>query len=102
MIQIKIILYNYIDNEKLVKKNISNNIIDNNAVEENEKLIEDKNKYESALENINKIQKKIIILANDLDKKKICFKRNRKRFFNNYILCKEESKYFYYDFINII
>ena len=53
-----------------LKKNISNNIIDNNAVEENEKLIEDKNKYESAFENINKIQKKRIILANDLDKKK--------------------------------
>jgi hypothetical protein len=55
--------------KKLVKKNISNNIIDNNFVEENEKLIEDKNKYESALENINKMQKKITILANDLDKK---------------------------------
>ena len=51
-------IYNYIDNEKLVKKNIPNNIIDNNAVEENEKLIEDKNKYESAFENINKTQKK--------------------------------------------
>ena len=51
-------IYNYIDNEKLVKKNISSNIIDNNAEEENEKLIEDKNKYESALENINKMQKK--------------------------------------------
>ena len=38
-------IYNYIDNEKLVKKNISSNIIDNNAEEENEKLIEDKNKY---------------------------------------------------------
>ena len=62
-------IYNYIDNEKLVKKNISSNIIDNNAEEENEKLIEDKNKYESALENINKMQKKITILANDLDKK---------------------------------
>ena len=49
-------IYNYIDNEKLVKKNISSNIIDNNAEEENEKLIEDKNRYESALENINKIE----------------------------------------------
>ena len=60
-------IYNYIDTEKLSKKNIIDN---NNIIEdENEKLIEDKNKYESVKENINKMQKKIIAIINDLDKK---------------------------------
>ena len=55
-------IYNYIDTEKLSKKN-------NNIEEENEKLLEDKNEYESVKENINKMQKKIISIINDLDKK---------------------------------
>jgi len=60
-------IYNYIDNEKLSKKNL---IDDKNIIEdENEKLIEDNNKLQSIKENINKMQKKLNTLVNDLEKK---------------------------------
>ena len=57
-------IYNYIDNEKLSKKNlVNNNIIE----EENENLIEENTKLESIKENINKMQSKIINIINKLD-----------------------------------
>ena len=59
-------IYNFIDNERLNKKNIR---IIGNEEEENEKLLEDKNNYESVIENINKMQNKIITISNNLDKK---------------------------------
>lgn len=59
-------IYNYIDNEKLSKKNI---VIKKNIDEENETLIEEDNKLESIKENINNMQKKIINLVNKLDTK---------------------------------
>ena len=59
-------IYNFIDNERLNKKNIR---IIRNEEEENEKLLEDKNNYESVIENINKMQNKIITISNNLDKK---------------------------------
>ena len=59
-------IYNFIDNERLNKKNIR--IIENEE-EENEELLEDKNNYESVIENINKMQNKIITISNNLDKK---------------------------------
>lgn len=60
-------IYNYIDNEKLSKKNLVNN---NNIIEEeNENLIEENTKLESIKENINKMQNKITNLINKLDNK---------------------------------
>ena len=59
-------IYNYIDNEKLSKKNI---VVKKNIEEENETLIEEDNKLESIKENINNMQKKIINLINKLDTK---------------------------------
>ena len=60
-------IYNYIDNEKLSKKNLLNN---NNIIEEeNENLIEENTKLESIKENINKMQNKITNLINKLDNK---------------------------------
>ena len=59
-------IYNFIDNERLSKKNIR---IIGNEEEENEKLLEDKNNYESVIENIKKMQNKIITISNNLDKK---------------------------------
>ena len=60
-------IYNYIDNEKLSKKNLVNN---NNIIEEeNENLIEENTKLESIKENINKMQNKITNLINKLDLK---------------------------------
>ena len=59
-------IYNFIDNERLNKKNIR---IIGNEEEENEKLLEDKNNYESVIENINKMQNRIITISNNLDKK---------------------------------
>ena len=59
-------IYNFIDNERLNKKNIR---IIRNEEEENEKLLEDKNNYESVIENINKMQNRIITISNNLDKK---------------------------------
>ena len=60
-------IYNYIDNEKLSKKNLVNN---NNIIEEeNENLIEENTKLESIKENINKMQNKIANLINKLDNK---------------------------------
>ena len=59
-------IYNYIDNEKLSKKNI---VVKKNIEEENETLIEEDNKLESIKENINNMQKKIINLINRLDTK---------------------------------
>ena len=59
-------IYNYIDNEKLLKKNI---VVKKNIEEENETLIEEDNKLESIKENINNMQKKIINLINKLDTK---------------------------------
>ena len=61
-------IYNFIDNEKLNKKN-NNIIIVPNEEEENEKLLEDKNNYQSVKENINKMQNRIITISNNLDKK---------------------------------
>jgi hypothetical protein len=61
-------IYNFIDNEKLNKKN-NNIIIVPNEEEENEKLLEDKNNYQSVKENINKMQNRIITITNNLDKK---------------------------------
>ena len=58
-------IYNYIDNEKLSKKNI---VVNKNVEEENETLIETGNKLESIKENINNMQTKIIKLVNKLDK----------------------------------
>ena len=58
-------IYNYIDNEKLSKKNIA---VNKNVEEENETLIETGNKLESIKENINNMQTKIIKLVNKLDK----------------------------------
>ena len=58
-------IYNYIDNEKLSKKNI---VVSKNVEEENETLIETGNKLESIKENINNMQTKIIKLVNKLDK----------------------------------
>lgn len=62
-------IYNFIDNEKLNKKNNNNAIIVANEEEENEKLLENKNNYESIKENINKMQNRIITITNNLDKK---------------------------------
>jgi len=62
-------IYNFIDNEKLNKKNNNNAIIVRNEEEENEKLLENKNNYESIKENINKMQNRIITITNNLDKK---------------------------------
>ena len=59
-------IYNFIDNEKLSKKNISNN---KNFEDENENLLEENNKFESANENINKMKKEITNIANNLEKK---------------------------------
>ena len=60
-------IYNYIDNEKLSKKDLVNN---NNIIEEeNENLIEENTKLESIKENINKMQNKITNLINKLDNK---------------------------------
>ena len=58
-------IYNYIDNEKLSKKNV---VVNKNVEEENETLIETGNKLESIKENINNMQTKIIKLVNKLDK----------------------------------
>ena len=58
-------IYNYIDNEKLSKKNI---VVNKNVEEENENLIESENKLESIKENINNMQTKIMKLVNKLDK----------------------------------
>ena len=58
-------IYNYIDNEKLSKKNI---VVNKNVEEENETLIETGNKLESIKENINNMQAKIMKLVNKLDK----------------------------------
>ena len=58
-------IYNYIDNEKLSKKNI---VVSKNVEEENETLIETGNKLESIKENINNMQTKIMKLVNKLDK----------------------------------
>ena len=58
-------IYNYIDNEKLSKKNIA---VNKNVEEENETLIETGNKLESIKENINNMQTKIMKLVNKLDK----------------------------------
>ena len=58
-------IYNYIDNEKLSKKNI---VVNKNVEEENENLIESENKLESIKENINNMQSKIMKLVNKLDK----------------------------------
>ena len=95
-------IYNYIDNEKLSKKNLVNN---NNIIEEeNENLIEENTKLESIKENINKMQNKITNLINKLDnklsEKNIRFekegelieeiKKNDLGFNDNEILCKEQ------------
>ena len=58
-------IYNYIDNEKLSKKNV---VVNKNVEEENETLIETGNKLESIKENINNMQTKIMKLVNKLDK----------------------------------
>ena len=58
-------IYNYIENEKLSKKNI---VVNKNVEEENENLIESENKLESIKENINNMQTKIMKLVNKLDK----------------------------------
>ena len=62
-------IYNFIDNEKLEKKNNKNIIPIQNDEEENEKLIEDKNNIESIKQNINKMQNRIIAISTTLDKK---------------------------------
>ena len=62
-------IYNFIDNEKLEKKNNKNIIPIQNDAEENEKLIEDKNNIESIKQNINKMQNRIIAISTTLDKK---------------------------------
>ena len=62
-------IYNFIDNEKLEKKNNKNVITLQNDEEENEKLIEDKNNIESIKQNINKMQNRIIAISTTLDKK---------------------------------
>jgi len=62
-------IYNFIDNEKLEKKNNKNVITIQNDEEENEKLIEDKNNIESIKQNINKMQNRIIAISTTLDKK---------------------------------
>lgn len=62
-------IYNFIDNEKLEKKNNKNIIPIQNDEEENEKLIEDKNNIESIKQNINKMQNRITTISTSLDKK---------------------------------
>ena len=62
-------IYNFIDNEKLEKKNNNNIIPIQNDEEENEKLIEDKNNIESIKQNINKMQNRITTISTTLDKK---------------------------------
>ena len=62
-------IYNFIDNEKLEKKNNKDIIPIQNDEEENEKLIEDKNNIESIKQNINKMQNRIIAISTTLDKK---------------------------------
>lgn len=62
-------IYNFIDNEKLEKKNNKNIIPIQNDEEEKEKLIEDKNNIESIKQNINKMQNRIITISTTLDKK---------------------------------
>ena len=58
-------IYNFIDSEKLAKKNIPK---EKNVEDENEKLLEEKDKLESATQNIDKMKKEITKLANNLDK----------------------------------
>ena len=62
-------IYNFIDNEKLEKKNNKNIIPIQNDEEEDEKLIEDKNNIESIKQNINKMQNRITTISTSLDKK---------------------------------
>ena len=59
-------IYNFIDSEKLAKKNIPK---EKNVEDENEKLLEENDKLESATQNIDKMKKEITKLANNLDKK---------------------------------
>ena len=62
-------IYNFIDNEKLEKKNNKNIIQIQKDEEENEKLIEDKNNIESIKQNINIMQNRITTISTSLDKK---------------------------------
>ena len=74
-------IYNFIDNEKLEKKNNKNIIPIQNDEEENEKLIEDKNNIESIKQNINKMQKQKQTLSEEIKNNDI--NDNEYSIFNN-------------------